>query len=182
MNPIAAEIKKIVESQGLLYFRSININDLNQQVGETDIAQGIGVYSSLPDIDNETFGLSSQVLMNYSIEVYYLKLNNFTDDKGSQVDEILDELKPYADGLYDLIKKSKLKAVNVSIDGYKTDATETLKMTKEVLTGWRVRLTFPIMRSVFDCGWRTQRLIDSDSEGLIDEDADVLVDNFQLFP
>ena len=151
MNLIATTIKAIIEAQGLSYFRSVNINDLNQQVGETDVSNGVGVYTSLPDIDNETFELSGNVLMNYDIEVYYLKLNNEIDDKGEAIDIILDELKPLVDEFYDKIKKAPIIALNQTIDSYKVTGVDTLKMTKEVLTGWRIQLTLPINRKDFYC-------------------------------
>jgi len=151
MNIVASEIKRIVEEQGYLYFRTVNINDLNQQVGETDILQGIGVYSSLPEIKNNAFGKTNNILMEYAIEVYYLKLNNEIDDKGEAVDVILDSLYNDAQWFYDQIRQGKLIATSQTIDSYQIDAVETLKMTKEVLTGWRIRMTIPIFRKDFIC-------------------------------
>ena len=151
MNIIAAKIKQIVEDLGLIYIRSININDLNQQVGEDDIEQGVGVYSNLPEITNQTFGSTNAVLMQYSIEVFFLKLNAETDDKGEAVDNILNELYPKAQSFYDLFKNAEFVAKSNFIDSYDLDAVDTLKMTKEVLTGWRLRFDVPIYRTVFDC-------------------------------
>ena len=152
MNLIESTIKSIIEDQGYLYFRTININDLNQQVGETDIAQGIGVYSSLPEIDFITYGANNNVLMNYQIEVYYLKLNTSTDDKGSDIDLILEDLYLDASQFYDRILQSGIVATGQFIDGYSMKATDTLKMTKEVLTGWSLEMTIPIFRKDFYCG------------------------------
>ncbi len=151
MNLVANTIKTIIEGQGLNYFRSVNINDLNQQVGETDISTGVGVYTSLPEIDNDTFGTSETVLMNYDIEIFYLKLNNEVDDKGEAVDVILDELKPLVDEFFDKIKRAEIIALSNFIDGYQVTGVDTLKMTKEVLTGWMVKMTLPIYRSEFYC-------------------------------
>ena len=151
MNIIASTIKAIIESQGHTYFRSVNINDLNQQVGETNLLNGLGVYTNLPEIDNQTYGRTNAVLMQYNVEVYYLKLNNEVDDKGQAIDMILDELKPSADGLIDQINKSGIVATGQFIEGYKLNAVETLKMTKEVLTGWNLTFTIPIFRKTFDC-------------------------------
>ena len=67
MNLIESTLKAIIEEQGLLYFRTININDLNQQVGQIDISQGIGVYSSLPVINYTTYEANPSILMNYDI-------------------------------------------------------------------------------------------------------------------
>ena len=151
MNLVANTIKTIIEGQGLNYFRSVNINDLNQQVGETDISNGVGVYTSLPEIDNDTFGTSETVLMNYDIEIFYLKLNNEVDDKGEAIDVILDELKPLVDEFFDKIKRAEIIALSNFIDGYNVTGVDTLKMTKEVLTGWRIQMTLPIYRSEFYC-------------------------------
>lgn len=151
MNIIASTLKTIIEAQGLNYFRSVNINDLNQQVGEKDVSAGLGVYTNLPEIVNRTFGKTNAVLMEYSVEVYYLQLNAETDDKGEAVDVILDALKPLADGLIDQINRSGIIATGQFIEDYNLDAVETLKMTKEVLSGWRLAFAIPIFRSVFDC-------------------------------
>jgi len=151
MNPIATAIKQIIESQGLTYLRSININDLNEQVGNTDLSGGCGVYTSVPEIENLNY-VGGTVVSNYSIEVYYLLPNNYTDDKGEQVDEILDILKPKADEFFDKMRRNEIVSSRVLIEGYDLDAVETLKMTKEVLTGWRLRMVLPVDRSVFYCG------------------------------
>ena len=151
MNLIESTLKSIIEEQGLLYFRTININDLNEQVGNRNIAQGIGVYSSLPVINYQTFGASPSVLMEYDIEVYYLKLNDNTDDTGAQVDTILNDLYPLAEQLLDHLNQSGIVAKSQYIDGYELNATDTLKMTKEVLTGWSVTMTIPIWRDTFYC-------------------------------
>ncbi len=151
MNLVESTIKAIIEGQGLNYFRSVNINDLNQIVGETDIANGVGVYSSLPLIENNTFGTSDTVLMNYDIEIFYLKLNNEVDDKGEAIDVILDSLKPLVDEFFDKIKRADIIAASNFIDGYQVTGVDTLKMTKEVLTGWRIQMTLPIYRSEFFC-------------------------------
>lgn len=151
MNPIASEIKTIVEAQGLTYLRTININDLNEQVGNIDLSAGCGIYSSLPEIENLNH-VGGQIQSNTSIEVYYLGLNNGTDDKGEQVDVILDALKPKADEFFDKIKRSAIIYNNYEVEGYELDAIETLKLSKEVLTGWRLRMVLPINRSVYYCG------------------------------
>ena len=176
MNAIESLLKTIIEDQGLLYFRSVNINDLNEQVGNVDISQGVGVYSSLPVIDYTTYGMSSQVLMNYEIEVYYLKLNQETDDKGEAIDVLLNELYPMASQLYDRIKASGIVAKGTFIDGYSLTATDTLKMTKEVLTGWQVTMTIPIFRNNFYCFERIiDDLIDFGGDLLEDEDQNILL-------
>ncbi len=151
MNLIENTLKSIIEAQGLTYFRTININDLNQQVGEIDISDGIGVYSSLPVIDYTTYATNGAVLMEYQIEVFYLNLNNGTDDTGTQVDVILAVLQPLAEQLADRIKESGIVATGQYINGYTLTATDTLKMTKEVLTGWKVEMNIPIYRNTFFC-------------------------------
>jgi len=55
MNPLALAIKGVIEAQGLTYLRTININDLNEQVGETDLSGGVGIYTSTPQIENLQF-------------------------------------------------------------------------------------------------------------------------------
>jgi shikimate kinase len=151
MNIIESTIKAIVEAQGYLYFRSVNINDLNEQVGNTNIAQGIGVYSNLPAISNTVSSQSNNILMQYDIEVYYLKLSAGTDDTGDDTQAILDDLYDDAQQFYDQMKDSGLIAGGSNIESYDLDATETLKMTKEVLTGWRIQITIPIWRTDFYC-------------------------------
>lgn len=151
MNNVENAIKTIIENQGLEYFRSININDLNQQVGTRNVSAGLGVYANTPEISNTTFGMTNAILMEYSVEIYYLKLNYGVDDFGAQIDTILDELKPFADGMIDKINRSGLVATGQFIDGYQLDAVETLKFTKEVLTGWHLQFDIPIFRSTFDC-------------------------------
>ena len=151
MNPIATEIKAIIEAQGLTYLRTININDLNEQVGNIDLSAGAGIYTSVPEIENLQF-VGGNVQSNYAIEIYYLKPNAEVDDKGEAVDVILDALKPLADAMYDKLKNGPLVAIDATVEGYQLDAVETLKMTKEVLTGWRLRMTLPVDRKVFYCG------------------------------
>lgn len=151
MNPIASAIKTIIEGQGLNYLRCVNINDLNQQVGQTDLSAGAGIYSSTPNIDNLQHVGGGGVTSNYSIEVYFLQLNEEVDDKGEAIDVILDALKPLADEFYDKIIKDPIVSLAVRVEGYQLDAVETLKMSKEVLTGWRLRVILPIDRNVFYC-------------------------------
>ena len=138
MNPIAAAIKQIVESQGLTYLRSININDLNEQVGNTDLSGGCGVYTSVPEIENLNY-VGGTVVSNYSIEVYYLLPNNYTDDKGEQVDEILDILKPKADEFFDKMRRNEIVSSRVLIEGYDLDAVERLLRYSGGRATWRVQ-------------------------------------------
>ena len=151
MNTIESVIKQIIEAQGYLYFRSININDLNEQVGNIDVSQGIGVYSSLPSIEYSTFASNSNVLMAYDITVYYLKLNPETDDKGDVIDDILNDLYPDASQFFDYMKQSGIIPPGQYIESYSLKATDTLKMTKEVLTGWELTMTIPLYRKDFIC-------------------------------
>lgn len=168
MNLVESTIKAIIEGQGLNYFRSVNINDLNQQVGEVDISNGVGVYTSLPEIKNNTFGGSQTVLMEYSIEIFFLKLNNEVDDKGEAIDVILDELKPFVDEFFDEIKKSEIIAPSNFIDGYEVTGVDTLKMTKEVLTGWMIQMVLPIYRSDFFCPPVPPPLISPEAQEVLD--------------
>jgi hypothetical protein len=151
MNLIENTIKQIIEDQGLLYFRTVNINDLNERVGTKDVSQGIGVYSSLPEIELTTYAQSNNILMMYDITVFYLKLNNETDDLGEDIDIILNDLYPSASQFYDRLVASGIVATGQFIDGYTMKATDTLKITKEVLTGWQIELAIPIFRKDFYC-------------------------------
>jgi len=150
MNPIALAIKTIVEAQGLTFLRTININDLNEQVGDVDLSGGAGIYTTVPDIDNLNF-VGGQVVSNTPIEVYYLQLNDTVDDKGLAIDVILDALKPLADQFFDKIIKDPLVDNTQMIEGYQLSAVETIKFSKEVLTGWRLRVILPIDRKVYSC-------------------------------
>ena len=149
MNAIANEIKTIAEGLGMVYFRSVNINDLNEQVGETNLeGETLCVYANTPVINNEVLQ-GGGVLMQYQIEVYFLQLNVGTDDNGTQIDVILDATKILADSFYDVLKKSAL--LQGFIEAYELEAAETLKLTKEVLTGWRMEATLPIDRTEYYC-------------------------------
>lgn len=90
-------------------------------------------------------------MSNHTIEVYYLQLNDTVDDKGEAIDVILDALKPFADGFYDLIRKDPIVSLTIEVEGYELDSVESLKMSKEVLTGWRLRMVLPIDRKAFSC-------------------------------
>jgi hypothetical protein len=151
MNTIGNKIQEIIEGQGLNFFRSVNINDLNQQVGTIDVANGLGVYTNLPEINTKTFGMTNAMLMEYTVEVYYLKLNNEVDDLGFAIDDILNELLPLAHGMIDQFNQSGIVAPSNFIDGYQLTAVETLKFTKEVLTGWQLSFTVPLYRKDFTC-------------------------------
>lgn len=151
MNVIESATKTIIEGQGFKYLRSVNINDLNVLVGTEDLTGGVGVYANLPSINNQRFGLSKNVLMEYAVEVYYLKLSVYTDDTGQQTSDILNDLYPFAQEYIDKIMVSDFIAPSQFVDNYQLDAIETLKLTKEVLTGWRVRVNLPIFRSTYYC-------------------------------
>ena len=74
MNIIATTLKSIIEAQGLTYLRAANPSDLNELVGNYDLSAGVGVYANLPTVDNITYSQTNNVLMEYGIEVYYLKV------------------------------------------------------------------------------------------------------------
>jgi hypothetical protein len=151
MNEPAATIKAIIEAQGLTYLRTVNINDLNARAIDTDLSGGVGIYANLPEIDNETFEASNNVISNVSIEVYYLKLNPELDDKGEAIDTILEDLRPFADGFYDKISRSPIISASSYVDGYDLTAVDTFKLSVEVLTGWRIAMVLPIDRKTFYC-------------------------------
>ena len=58
----------------------------------------------------------SNVLMEYGVEVYYLKLSTGTDDTATQIDVILDALKPKVDGMMDKLNASGIVALSTFID------------------------------------------------------------------
>jgi hypothetical protein len=151
MSEPAETIKTIIEAQGLTYLRTVNNNDLNARAVDTDLAGGVGIYANLPEIDNETFEASNNVLSLYSIDVYYLKLNTELDDKGEAIDTILEDLRPFVDGFYDKIINSDIISASSYVDGYQLTAVDTFKLSVEVLTGWRVQMVLPIDRSTFYC-------------------------------
>ena len=151
MNNIASEIKTIIESLGLIYLRCVNINDLNEQVGETSLLPGAGIYANVPSISNETYATNANVLMTYSIEIYFLRLNEYPDDNGEQIDLILDATKQNAEDFIDVMKKSALIKSPNFIETYELDAVETIKMSKEVLSGFQLSFDLPIYRADFFC-------------------------------
>jgi len=150
MSILASEIKTIIEGQGLVYYRAVNINDLNEFAGTTDLAAGIGVHTNLPNINSFTPRATGNVWQNHLVEVFYMKLTSI-DPTGEQLDVILDELLPLADELYDKLQASTIRSKANSINGYTVTAAETLKQTKEWLSGWKVTLQMPIDRTVFYC-------------------------------
>ena len=144
------EIKRIAESLGMIFFRSININDLNIQVGETDLqGQTLCVYANTPTISNETYPQASAILQQYQVEIYFLQLNFYTDDTGTQIDTILDATNTLANSFFDELKRSPI--IQGFIQDYELEAVETIKMTKEVLSGWQMTVTLPIPRTEFYC-------------------------------
>ena len=151
MNIIATTLKGIIETQGLTYLRAVNVKDLNELVGQYDLSNGVGVYANLPTVGNITYSQTNNVLMEYGVEVYYLKLSGGTDDTGTQIDVILDDLKPLVDGMMDQINASSIVALSSFIDGYELEAVESINITSEVLSGWKLSFSIPIYRYTFEC-------------------------------
>lgn len=151
MNIIATTLKSIIEAQGLTYLRAANPNDLNELVGNYDLSNGVGVYANLPTVDNITYSQTNNVLMEYSVEVYYLKLSTGTDDTATQIDVILDDLKPKVDGMIDKLNSSNIIALSSFIDGYELEAIESINITSELLSGWKLSFVLPIFRDTFEC-------------------------------
>jgi len=153
MSVLSDKIKTLIENQAAIYIRSININDLNQQINTTDIKGAVvGVHSNVPEAENLTYSGTNNVLVNETIEVHYLQLSPI-DATGAQTQTILDTLRPYADGLFDLLQGDSLRSQDESIDGYELEAVESVKITNEVLTGWKLSLTFPYYRESFNCNF-----------------------------
>ena len=151
MNIIATTLKSIIEGQGLTYLRAANPNDLNELVGSYDLSNGVGIYANLPTVTNITYGQTNNVLMEYGVEVYYLKLSTGTDDTATQIDVILDALKPKADGMMDKLNASGIIALSTYIDDYELEAIESINITSEVLSGWKLSFSIPIFRDTFEC-------------------------------
>jgi len=151
MNVVATTIKGIIEAQGLTYLRAANPNDLNELVGNYDLSNGVGVYANLPTVSNMTYSQNGNVLMEYGVEIYYLKLSTGTDDTATQIDVILDALKPKADGMIDKLNASNIIALSDFIDGYELEAIEAINITSEVLSGWKLSFVLPIYRDTFEC-------------------------------
>lgn len=151
MNLIATTIKGIIEAQGLTYLRAANPSDLNELVGSYDLSAGVGVYANLPTVDNLTYSLTNNVRMEYGIEIYYLNLSTGTDDTATQLDVILDALKPKADGMIDRLNASGIVALDGFIDGYELEAIESINITTELLSGWKLSFVLPIYRNTFEC-------------------------------
>lgn len=151
MSIISERLKTIIELQGAIHLRTINVEDLNKQVNRTDIKGAVlGVHTNIPEVTNETFEATNRVVAQETIEVHYLQLSEI-DATGDQTQAILDNLRPYADGLYDMLQKDSLRAPDQRIDGYELDALESIKFSNEVLTGWKVSIVFPIPRSNYEC-------------------------------
>jgi len=151
MNVVATTIKGIIEAQGLTYLRAANPNDLNELVGNYDLSNGVGVYANLPTVSNMTYSQNGNVLMEYGVEIYYLKPSSGFDDTATQIDVILDALKPKADGMIDKLNASNIIALSDFIDGYELEAIEAINITSEVLSGWKLSFVLPIFRDTFEC-------------------------------
>jgi len=151
MNVVATTIKGIIEAQGLTYLRAANPNDLNELVGNYDLSNGVGVYANLPTVSNMTYSQNGNVLMEYGVEIYYLKPSSGFDDTATQIDVILDALKPKADGMIDKLNASNIIALSDFIDGYELEAIESINITSEVLSGWKLSFVLPIFRDTFEC-------------------------------
>tara|TARA_R110000782_G_scaffold101076_1_gene187698 strand:- start:224 stop:682 length:459 start_codon:yes stop_codon:yes gene_type:complete len=151
MNIIATTLKSIIEAQGLTYLRAANPNDLNELVGNYDLSNGVGVYANLPTVSNTMYAQTNNVLMEYGVEVYYLKLSTGTDDTATQIDVILDALKPKVDGMMDKLNASGIVALSTYIDDYELEAIESINITSEVLSGWKLSFSIPIFRDTFEC-------------------------------
>lgn len=151
MNIIATTLKSIIEAQGLTYLRAANPNDLNELVGNYDLSNGVGVYANLPTVDNITYSQTNNVLMEYGVEVYYLNLSKGSDDTAIQIDVILDDLKPKVDGMIDKLNSSNIIALSSFIDGYELEAIESINITSELLSGWKLSFVLPIFRDTFEC-------------------------------
>lgn len=151
MNVVATTIKGIIEAQGLTYLRAANPNDLNELVHSYDLSNGVGVYANLPTVSNMTYSQNGNVLMEYGVEIYYLKPSSGFDDTATQIDVILDALKPKADGMIDKLNASNIIALSDFIDGYELEAIEAINITSEVLSGWKLSFVLPIFRDTFEC-------------------------------
>ena len=151
MNTVTTQIKTIIEGQGLTYLRAANPNDLNELVHSYDLSNGVGVYANLPTINNVLYNKSNNVEMEWGIEIYYLKPSSGVDDTATQIDVILDALKPKADGMIDKLNASGIIAASRFIEDYELEAIESINITTEVLSGWKLSFVLPISRTSFDC-------------------------------
>jgi hypothetical protein len=148
MKKIRDAIQAIIEAQGLTFYRSVNIEDLNQWAGTVDLSDGVGVLTNMPTVSFDV-GAGSTTLGTYEIEVFYLMLSPI-DATGSQTDSILDILEPLALELIDKLGK-QIVTPGQMIEDYSLTGVETLKLSKEVLTGWQVNVNVPSFREAYYC-------------------------------
>jgi hypothetical protein len=53
--------------------------------------------------------------------------------------------------MIDKLNASNIIALSSFIDGYELEAIESINITSEVLSGWKLSFVLPIFRDTFEC-------------------------------
>lgn len=134
------QIKTIIESLGLTYFRSINTKDLNEQAVKNSMTD-IGVLAGLIQMEATFQEASNKAIEQWEFTVLFLTLAPEIDTPAEQIDSILE-------GLYDkahefLAQFQEVIAPGHFLEGYELNSTDSVNITNEVLIGWELKLSAP---------------------------------------
>lgn len=152
MQTLRNNIQTIIESLGSTYVRSLNINDLNQQVLNINLSTGsIGVLANIPDSSYVKLGMTKTQQVTYSLTVYFLQLNSGADDTGSQVDAILDTTRGLAESFLDRLYRLDPYNNIAQPDEYTINGVDTVKIADDVLSGVQLDFQITERRSSYDC-------------------------------
>ena len=139
------QIKAIIESIGLTYFRSINPKDLNEQAVKKSMTD-IGVLAGLIEI-NATFNEETyQAVELWDFTILFLTLAPNIDTPAEEIDTALDALlikaHEFLSEFQDIIPASYF------LEGYTLTSTDSVNITTEVLIGWELKLTAPFIENL----------------------------------
>ena len=142
MSGIAAKIKTAIEAlttEPVTYLRAIHLQEANYQLPKTLLDQPVGIHANAPDIDLNTTILTTYTTFEYAVDVWFLVKNSSQDDKGEDIDVILDRTF--------LLANEFFQRMNVEASGLPavTDYTLTpvVNWSDEMLSGYNITFNLP---------------------------------------
>lgn len=152
MQTLRDNIQQTIEALGATYLRALNINDLNQQSLNINLSTGsLGVLANVPDSEYQKLGFTKTQQTTYSLTVYFLKLNNGSDDTGSQVDTILDATRTLAENFLDRLYRLDDYNTIIQPDTYTVNGVDTVKIGGDVMSGVQLDFQITERRTSYDC-------------------------------
>lgn len=150
MKKISEILEQIAADLGLIYIRAININDLNQAIGAVKIDRPLLVYADLAEVQKPEI-LTNFTYYNTSVKIYILNINKTPDATARQIDDLLQPLFETALTVTDAVQKSVLTYSGADVIQDNLTAADSIELTDDVLSGWELMLTVPMIENAFYC-------------------------------